>query len=82
MFRVATNNLVTLDVLQVVHENLLRKHVDERLDVGSHHVLVVSFLQLAKVAVWESRHEKLHVELISGAKEVHELLVGEKRSLY
>ena len=65
MLRVRTHNLVALDVLQIVHEDALAEHVDERLNIRRHLVLVVGLDQLAEVVVGEGRHEELDVELIS-----------------
>ena len=65
MFEVTPDDLVSLNVLKVVHEDLLREHVDEGLDVSSHDLLVLSLLnQPREVAVGEGRHKKLHVEMI------------------
>ena len=65
MLWITLNDLVALDVFKIIHKDLLGEHVDESLDISSHHVLIVSLLQLAEVAVWEGGHEELHVELIS-----------------
>ena len=65
MLGVALDDLVALDVLQIVHEDRLRQHVDQRLDVVRHLLLVLCFDQIAEVVVGKGRHEELHVELVS-----------------
>ena len=65
MLSVATDDLVTLDMLQVIHKYSLAQHIDQGLDVCRHFLLVVSLDELAKVAIWECTHEELHVELVS-----------------
>lgn len=64
MLGIARHDLVALDVLQVVHQDVLAQHVDQRLNIGRHLLVFLRFHQLAEVAVGESRHEKLHVELV------------------
>ena len=51
---VARHNLVTLDVLQIVHKDFVGEHVDQALYVVGHLILVISLNQLAKVVVGES----------------------------
>ena len=65
MLWITRDDLVALNVLQIVHEDLLGQHVDESLDISCHHVLIVSLHQLAEVTVRKGGHEELHVELIS-----------------
>ena len=54
MLGVARHNLVTLDVLQIVHKDFVGEHVDQALYVVGHLILVISLNQLAKVVVGES----------------------------
>ena len=64
MLRVSHDNLLTIDVFQIVHQDLVRQHVNELLDVPSHYSLIFAFLQIAEVVVWEGRHKELHIELV------------------
>ena len=65
MLRVSADDLITTDVLQVVLQDLLRKQVDQSLDILSHFLLVVSLLEGAEVDIRESCLEKLNVEHVA-----------------
>ena len=54
MLGVAGHDLVTLDVLQIVHKDLVREHVNQTLDVRGHLIFVIRLNQLAEVVVGES----------------------------
>ena len=83
MLRVALHDLIALDVLQVVHENLLRQHIDQLLNIGAHHFLIICVEnEFAEIAVREGRHEELHVELISAKKYTRLETVGDMRDNY
>ena len=64
VLRIASHDLVSFDVLQVVHQYVLAEHVDEGLNICRHLIFVFGLHQRVKVAVWERRHEKLDVKLI------------------
>ena len=68
MLRITADDLVTLDVLQVVHQDVLAEHVDEGLNVSRHLIHVVGLLQLAEVVVWEGRLKKLDIKLVPEQK--------------
>ena len=54
MLGVARHDLFTLDVLQIVHKDLVGKHVDQTLDIRGHLILVIRLNELAEVVVGES----------------------------
>ena len=65
MLWVGANDLVTLDVFQVVHQNALTQHVNERLNVRRHFLFIVCLDELTKIVIRESLLEECDVELIS-----------------
>lgn len=62
MLRVAAHNLVASYVAQIVAQNLLRKQIDQRLNVHGHFLLVVGFFKGAEIDVGKRRLEELDVE--------------------
>ena len=68
VLRIASHDLVSFDVLQVVHQYVLAEHVDEGLNVSRHLIHIVGLLQLAEVVVWEGRLKKLDIKLVPEQK--------------
>ena len=64
VLRIAADELITLDVLQIVHQNVLAEHVDEGLNVSCHFILVIRLFQLTEVVVWEGHLEELDIKLV------------------
>ena len=73
MLWVPHDDLLSIDVFEVVHEDFLGEHVDEGLNVRRHLFFIVSLDELAEVTVGERRHEELDVELVSGVSKGGEL---------
>ena len=64
MLRISINNLLSLDVSNIVHEDLGGEQVDEWLDIGSHLLFIIVVLQWAEVEVGECRLKELDVESV------------------
>ena len=75
MFGVARDNLVSADVTQVVHEDLLAEQVNQCLNICCHLLFVLSLFEFAEVKVRECRLEKLNVESVAVLKQRYDLLI-------
>ena len=62
MLRVATDNLASLDVAQIVAQDLLREQINQCLNVCSHFFFVGGLLERTEVDIGESRLEELDVK--------------------
>ena len=65
MLRVAMHDFISLNVAEIVFQNLLPKQVYERLNVLCHFVHILTLGELTKVNLREGSLEKLDVELIA-----------------
>lgn len=65
MFRVSTDDLLTLNMGEIILQYLLSQQVNESLNVFSHLSLISGLLQLREVDVRECGLEKLDVECIA-----------------
>ena len=70
MLRITADNLVTFDVLQIVHQNVLTEHVDQGLNISRHLILIVGLHQLTEVVVREGRLKKLDIKLVPEQKSI------------
>jgi hypothetical protein len=65
VFRVAIDYLLSLDVAEVILEDLLTQKVNERLNVFCHFTNVLTCCQLREINLRESSLEKLNVEFVT-----------------
>ena len=65
MLRIPSYDLLTFDVLKIVHQYVLAQHVDKSLNIFSHgnHV-IISVCQVVKIVVRESLLKKANVKLV------------------
>lgn len=71
MLGVAMDDLLSLDVGEIIFQNLLTKEVDERLNILRHFVHILTGSQLTEVDLGERSLEELDVKFITNIIVLH-----------
>lgn len=65
MLWVAVDDFLSSNVREVIFQNLLTKQVDERLNILSHLIYILTSSKLTKVDLWECSLKELNVKLVA-----------------